>query len=239
MPKWLEKLAVPVLVAVISIGGTFLVTNYFKEKKSLGYQVLTKTSLVDVSPEIKDRIKVTLDGRELQNFYSFKVRFLNDGNVPLEDFTIYFEFDKKTEIISSIDSMVPEEFDKIPQRSDDSENRVHYFIPLLNPHKLGEEIFFNFLTKNNSSDTIIISSRGTGFRVHVYDPLKAQKTTERIASVSFVICIFLFMIVDEIDRWHARRKKVSPKIIRQLMWLFTTILLLSGALFLFSVFFLK
>lgn len=237
MPKWIEKIVVPVLLVAAGVVGTFLGTNYFKEKRSLGYQILTNSSLIGISPEIKDRIKITYDTRELNNIYSFKVRVLNDGNVPLKDLYIYFKFDKKAEILSSIDTFIPEvrEVGSKPRFYQDSTNEVHYLVPLLNPHKLGEEITWNFLTKNNLSSNVKISARGEGLRVHVYDPKKTKKTTERIASISFVISVLLFLVVDEIDRWHAKKKKTSPKIIGQLMLLFTTIIILSGALFLVSL----
>ena len=59
------------IIALISlIGGgviTFFITKYFRERKSLGYQIISKMSLVNVNPEVRDKIKIDYDGTSVEN----------------------------------------------------------------------------------------------------------------------------------------------------------------------------
>src|SRR4030065_2502036 len=100
MAKWTEKLIIPFIIAIISIVATFLITGHFEKKASLGYQIVSKTSLIEIKPDIRNKIKVIYEDREIDKIYSFKIRVVNYGNVPLRNQKISFQFDAAAEIIS-------------------------------------------------------------------------------------------------------------------------------------------
>jgi hypothetical protein len=159
------------IIALISLVGggliTFLITRYFREKKSLAYQIVSKMSLIDVNPKVRDKIKIDYDGKPAENIFSFKVRVINDGNTPIKDQPILFEFDKSAKVLVADYNTKPErEFGEI-RRDDTGElNEAKFVIDLLNPKSLKEEIEFNFITVDNKNDNIEIISKGENLRFH-------------------------------------------------------------------------
>src|SRR4030067_3861140 len=100
MAKLAEKLIIPFIIAIISIAATFLIPSHFEKRARLGYQLLSKTSLIEIKPDIRNRIKVFYEDKETDKIYSFKVRVVNYGNVALRNQKISFQFDAATQIIS-------------------------------------------------------------------------------------------------------------------------------------------
>ena len=157
-----------VLISVV-VGGvvTFLITKHFKQKKSLAYQIVSKMSLINVNPEVRDKIKIDYDGTPVENIYSFKVRIINDGNVPIKNQPILFQFDKEAKVLVADYNTKPErEFGEIKRENADVPNEVKFVIGLLNPKRMKEEIEFDFITVDNKSDNLEAISKGENLTFH-------------------------------------------------------------------------
>jgi len=175
------------------IGGgviTFFITKYFRERKSLGYQIISKMSLVNVNPEVRDKIKIDYDGTSVENLFSFKVRVINNGNIPIKDQAILFEFDERAKVlVADYNTDPPKEFGEIERVAGVAANEAKFVIGLLNPKSKKEEVEFNLLTVDNENDDIEIHAKGENLRVREIPP-----RSDRIKT-SFQIAITVFMIV--------------------------------------------
>src|SRR5574341_1619870 len=193
MKKWTEKLIIPFIIAILSIIATFIITSYFEKKAGLGYQIVSKTSLVEIKPDIRDKIKILYEDRQIDKIFSFKVRVVNTGNIPLRNQKISFQFDSAAEIISDSFVTSPAEgFGEIlPTQTGVLSNKREYTISLLNPLKMGDEIIWNFVTINNNSDYIKISARGEGLDFKVFDPITKN---EEVLSGLKGLTVFLAFI---------------------------------------------
>jgi hypothetical protein len=160
------------IIALISLAGggliTFLITKHFKEKKSLAYQIVSKISLIDVKPEVREKIKIDYDGKPAENIFSFKVRVINDGNVPIKDQPILFEFDKETKVLVADYNTKPKrEFGEIKRVNESGvTNEAKFVIGLLNPKRTNEQIEFNFITVDNKTDVVEIIAKGENLIFH-------------------------------------------------------------------------
>jgi len=159
------------IIALISLVGggviTFLITKYFRERKSLGYQIVSKMSLINVNPEVRDKIKIDYDGKPAENIFSFKVRIINNGNVPIKDQPILFEFDKQAKVLVADYNTKPEkEFGEIKREDTSATNEVKFVVQLLNPKSKKEQIEFDFLTIDNKNDEIKLHAKGENLKVH-------------------------------------------------------------------------
>ena len=94
----------PILVAApIAIFIAFYF-NWWRNRKSLSYEVLTSTNLFSVNSEVKHRIKITLDGKPAKDVQIVIIELLNDGYLPIEDkdfsTPLTIDFGESAEIIS-------------------------------------------------------------------------------------------------------------------------------------------
>jgi hypothetical protein len=159
------------VIALISLVGggviTFLITKYFRERKSLAYQIVSKMSLIDVKPEVRDKIRIDYDGKPAENIFSFKVRVINDGNVPIKNQPILFEFDKQAKVLVADYNTKPQrEFGEIKKIDAGVQNEVKFVVGLLNPKSKKEIIEFNFLTVDNKDYEMRLHAKGENLKIH-------------------------------------------------------------------------
>ena len=226
MAKLAEKLIIPFIIAVISIAATFLITNHFEKRARLGYQLLSKTSLIEIKPDIRNKIKVFYEDKETDKIYSFKVRVVNYGNVALRNQKISFQFDAAAQIISDSFVTKPAEgFEEIFHTEGGVQsNKREYVISLLNPLKLGDEIVWNFITINNNSDYIKVSARGEGLEFNLFDPItKNEEVLSGLKGLTVLIAFILGLCLGYMKQaYRTGKKKFSKK--------FWALLLISGVL---------
>lgn len=155
-----------VIVSVI-LGGTitYILTRHFREKKSLAYEIFCERSLINISPKIKNKIKVEWDGAPLQDVSSFKVRLINDGNIAIKKQKILFYFEDGSRIVESDYTTKPEkEFGYVEEELGDyPPNELTFEIELMNPK---DEILFNFLATESKSESLTLYAKGENLRLH-------------------------------------------------------------------------
>jgi len=191
---WDEIIKILIYVAA---GGliTFLITKYFRERKSLAYEILSKMSLINVNPKVRDKIKIDYDGKPAENIFSFKVRVINDGNVPIKDQPILFQFDKEAKVLAADYNTKPErEFGEIKKGNVDVLNEARFIIGLFNPKSKKEQIEFNLLTIDNKSDDIKFYAKGENLKVHdLSTKLLALRTIREVFQIILAV-IFAILI---------------------------------------------
>ena len=195
---------IKILIYLVAGGAiTFFITKYFRQKKSLAYQIVSRMSLVDVNPEVRDKIKIDYDGTRVENIFSFKVRVINDGNVPIKNQPLLFEFDKEAKILVADYKTKPEkEFGEVKRENAGALNGSKFIIGLLNPKSKREEIEFNFLTIDNKNDDITLYAKGENLRVREISS-KFYKSLV-VAVVPFLavtaMVLLLLLFVSPLDR---------------------------------------
>jgi len=157
------------LIAFFSLvfGGiiTYILTKHFQEKKSLAYEIITKSSLISISPEIEDKIKIEWDRAQLKNVSLFKVRIINDGNVAVKSQSILFSFELGSWVVDMHYITKPNrEFGNIEKIDDESlPHEVKIIVDMINPK---EEIEFSFLTADTESDLLNVYAKSENLKFH-------------------------------------------------------------------------
>jgi hypothetical protein len=76
-----------------------------KSKKSLSYEILSKTALLSVAKEVEDKIKILFEGDSVKNVHLILLKISNTGNVSIlpSEFlkNITISFDNSTRILSA------------------------------------------------------------------------------------------------------------------------------------------
>jgi hypothetical protein len=74
-----------VSVIVAAIFGVISIVLFIKQRRSkkLSYQVLTNTSLLSVASQIKQRVRITLDDKPVEDVSLVEIEIANSGNVPI------------------------------------------------------------------------------------------------------------------------------------------------------------
>lgn len=95
--------SISALLAVVAIGASFLVYRWQRPRKSLSYSY-SAYPLLTVSEQLAGRLKILLDGHEVQNVEVLFVSFVNDGNAPIErsdfDVPVSISFEDWTSVLS-------------------------------------------------------------------------------------------------------------------------------------------
>lgn len=183
------------IVVIVSaiLGGviTYILTKHFREKKSLAYEVMCESSLINVSPKIKDKIRIEWDRAEIKDVSSFKVRLINDGNEAIKSQPVLFSFEKGSWIVDWDYATKPDkEFGNIEKiEAEENPHEVKIVVDLMNPK---EEIEFNFLTADSKGDFLRLYAKGEDLRFH---RRMGAKSRWRIAMFVFSgLMVFLFAV---------------------------------------------
>lgn len=160
-----NELIIVTLSLILGGAITYIITKHFREKRSLAYEIFCERSLINISPKIKDKIKVEWDGAPLENVSSFKVRLINDGNVAVKKQPILFLFEEGSWIVDWDYSTKPNrEFGHIEKiQEPKNPHEVKTVVHLMNPK---EEIEFSFLTAESKSESLNIYAKGENLRFH-------------------------------------------------------------------------
>lgn len=101
------SLDLKVILAAFAILTAITIALYFqwwRNRKKLSYDVLTKTSLLFASAEIKNELQVLYKGEPVEHLYLLVIKIINDGYQPIkkDDFEkpLSFIFSENSEFIS-------------------------------------------------------------------------------------------------------------------------------------------
>jgi hypothetical protein len=73
--------AISVIIAVTAL----IVFQWWRQRKSLRYKVLSAESVADVSEEFNDRVKILFDNKPVKRASLIVTEIVNDGWMPIED----------------------------------------------------------------------------------------------------------------------------------------------------------
>lgn len=191
----MENELIIVIVSVI-LGGivTYFVTKHFREKKSLAYELICESSLINVSSKIKDKIRIEWDGAPIEDVSSFKVKLINDGNVVIKTQPILFSFEEGSWIVDWDYVTKPEkEFGHIEKiEKDETPNEVKIVVDLMNPK---EEIEFNFLTADSKTDLLNLYAKGENLKFHKIIGLEARLEMTFKVAIAVAIAVFILYLL--------------------------------------------
>ena len=200
----MEKELLIVFVSVV-FGGviTYILTKHFHEKKSLAYEIITRSSLINISPKIEDKIKIEWDGAQLKNVSFFKVRLINDGNVAVKSQPILFSFELGSWVVDMQYVTKPNrEFGNIKNISDESlPHEVKIIVDLINPK---EEIEFSFLTVDTKTELLNVYAKSENLKFHKKISRDIQWGIASIGILLMSIGYFVFLF------WLSLRETQPP-----------------------------
>lgn len=81
-PSWTF---VAVLVAIATLIATLWMGLQSLPRKSLLYEVTSLVNVLDVPKDFRNKLTVLFDSNPVEDLYLVIIRFLNSGNVPIEE----------------------------------------------------------------------------------------------------------------------------------------------------------
>jgi hypothetical protein len=110
--SFLQNVAIAVLSAVLAFLSGYALASISKRSgsgKRLSYNLNIETGLVNVEKNVKQRVKVFYEGREIVNLSNIKIDIENTGNSFVKSEEIRFEFDPGTQILDFYFEPKPED----------------------------------------------------------------------------------------------------------------------------------
>ncbi len=108
---FLQNVAVTVLSAVLAFLGGYALAGISKRSgsgKRLSYNLDIETGVINVEKNVKERVKVLYDGKEIANLSNIKIDIENTGNSVIKSEEIRFEFLQGTQILDFYFEPAPE-----------------------------------------------------------------------------------------------------------------------------------
>jgi hypothetical protein len=108
---FLQNVALTVLSAVLAFLGGYALAGISKRSgsgKRLSYNLDVETGLVNVEKNVKERVKVLYEGKEIVNLSNIKVDIENTGNSVVRSEEIRFEFLQGTQVLDFYFEPTPE-----------------------------------------------------------------------------------------------------------------------------------
>jgi ABC-type antimicrobial peptide transport system permease subunit len=181
---------VGIIIAVITVIVTLLLYHLQKQKKLIGFRILSNTSLLSVQEEIKEDITILYKGRQVKQVQLIVIKFMVLGNISIkyEDFDtpIKINIGEDTQIISA------EILDKNPHDIEVSTGVEDNKIVVVQPGLLnqGDTITVRILA-TNIGEEIKVEGRIAG--VKEIKRLTEDSKLETILGLNALICISIGM----------------------------------------------
>ena len=164
MEFWENPLIAAIIGGLIGILGMLFIFHISKKKMKVAYQVLDTSSLATIKDEVKKDLKMEYKNKPIKSIHSFKIKFKNTGNVPVENLPILFEFDEGSNIFGeNIETKPEKEFGTITKSAIDKTYNSRFMVDLINPN---EEIMFSILTSDNRHNRVKIYSKSKGLKFY-------------------------------------------------------------------------
>lgn len=121
----------------------------------LEYEKVSSLSLVSMDERMRDRIKITCDGKPTNNIFSFRFRIRNRGKTPARRIPIVVEFnDKNVQILDIKGTFEPtNKVRSIELSLDDTKKNRATFVITPGLEK-DEEVMFDVFTKDNETGEV-------------------------------------------------------------------------------------
>jgi hypothetical protein len=108
MPEFLRDSSwqsIGALVGLVAIIVTVALYRLQRRRKSISYEVVSLTPLLSVKEEVRDRVQILFDGKDVLDAHMLIVKVRNSGNVPVlpSDYerSIQFGFGEQTQVMSA------------------------------------------------------------------------------------------------------------------------------------------
>ena len=69
------------ILVISAMVGIFLAQ---RKKKNLSYDIISNVSLLEVENDLQKKVKVLYEGSEVKNVHLLTLRFINNGNQPID-----------------------------------------------------------------------------------------------------------------------------------------------------------
>lgn len=128
----LDLRAVLTIISIITAIALALIFQWWRNRKSLSYEIVSNTLLLTTKEEIKEKIQILYDGTPVNNVRLFTLKLINNGKQAIDekDFkkNVEFIFSDSAKILSAeIITVSPE---NLRVKADFTENKL-LIIPLL------------------------------------------------------------------------------------------------------------
>ncbi len=187
------------IVSLIGLLYTYLVR---KRPNKLVCKEVSRTSLVKISKEVRDKIDVSFNNNPVKNLAQVEMDIFNKGSEVIKDISLTVKFSKNTRVLATSFEVVPENL-AVTIDSIES-NQVKIKIPFLNPirpHK--HRIKANIVCDGDTEKYKVIGS-GEGWSVQSLR-LPSKKESEKsywkmMAALFIEILLGWFVFIPFIER---------------------------------------
>lgn len=190
------------LAVIAAITVPLIIYFLQKSRKRLSYEVISNTQLVGIKSEIKDKVKILYDEKQVINVHLISIRFINNGNQPIsiDDYAkpITINYNNPISVLTcEVLEQYPENLDVVIAK----ESRYIKIDPLL--LNSNDSFVIKVLASDFSGD-LIVSARIKGVK-----KLEVFKNSKNVP-LKLIVLIYILMVVTLIlDFFYANEIKAS------------------------------
>jgi len=188
------------IVSLIGLLYTYLVR---KRPNRLAFKEVSRTSLVKIKKEVRDKINVSFNNNPVKNLAQVETDIFNKGSEVIRDILLTIKFSKNTRVLATSFEVVPENLE-VTMDSIKS-NQVKIKIPFLNPIRPhNHRIKANIVCDGDIEKYKVIGS-GEGWSVQsIRFPSKRESAKNYLKMIAALFIEFLltwFVYIPFIERY--------------------------------------
>lgn len=174
-----------IFLVLLGVALTFLVDYLTRSEKSLSYEIISKSEIVNVQDESFSGIQILVDSTIVRNVNSSILKIYNDGDIPIRksefDSKIVIGLDASSRILrSNIVEKKPSNLNPLLSVTD---NRITIEPLLLNAD---DQFILQILSEGNN-DSLFVNARIAGIESIVEKQLNEEEDISFAAKVWFLI----------------------------------------------------
>jgi hypothetical protein len=194
---FLQNVAIAVLSAVLAFLSGYALASISKRSgsgKRLSYNLNIETGLVNVEKNVKQRVKVLYEGKEIGNLSNIKIDIQNTGNSIIKAEEIRFEFLRGTQILDFYFEPQPEPEMKVEKITDLSIREFERKCRIGHIER-EQELGVQFVVTSDSEINLKLHSYNENGDVEFQSKTTTKALSEREQVAQFLSLIVMYFII--------------------------------------------
>ncbi|MGW7522690.1 hypothetical protein [Streptomyces sp. NPDC054783] len=190
-----QKLIVGLTSAFVGIFGTLLV-HFLKSRqeprKKVSWDSITEPGLGGIDPKLRDKLRISYNGTQVDNLFSARYRLTNSGNTVIKNQRIRFSIPPDVKVLELAPAPDPEPELKVERSPESTSGQIVYTIGQL---ERGEEVSFSLVLNGQNARQWKAKTSNEEGDVDVNERDAQRNVEDRAHVVPFLTSAFLLFTV--------------------------------------------